>query len=395
MAWVSDAGGQEVESSPAQPFTTLGQLPQGPGGPSGRPRANSDSDEPGPPSATCGASAGELAGGRSSSKSLEDDEHSTASETSKIGRCESRFFKVRIQPPTPVIMDSAVQRHAFANAPLPLGMGSLKARVIRSHRGMILTGHRFSLFIEMDDGNLVFICAGEKQVAKRARGPYYALTSKQWDFDRGSEFYLGRLQGNVLCTQYELHGRPPQSKRCSPEEGREELAMVRFRKPGDAPRSMEIAVPYVEDGGSRWECRPRHRREGLSCAWDSDNTVEANSSDSDGPSPLGAPATPTVQAGRWHRVVSLQPRWDETRQVYTMDFNGRVKRCSSKNFQLAMADHNFKPLEAGNEIAMQFGRVAEDVFSLDVCFPFSPMQALAMSLSMFDSRIAERLRMHY
>jgi hypothetical protein len=39
-------------------------------------------------------------------------------------------------------------------------------------------------------------------------------------------------------------------------------------------------------------------------------------------------------------------------------------------------------------IAVQFGRVAKDEFTMDMQWPISPFQAFAITLSSFDSKIA-------
>lgn len=39
-------------------------------------------------------------------------------------------------------------------------------------------------------------------------------------------------------------------------------------------------------------------------------------------------------------------------------------------------------------IVMQFGRVAEDVFTLDFNYPLCALQAFAIGLSSFDSKLA-------
>lgn len=39
-------------------------------------------------------------------------------------------------------------------------------------------------------------------------------------------------------------------------------------------------------------------------------------------------------------------------------------------------------------IVMQFGRVAEDVFSMDYSFPMCAIQAFAITLSSFDGKLA-------
>lgn len=39
-------------------------------------------------------------------------------------------------------------------------------------------------------------------------------------------------------------------------------------------------------------------------------------------------------------------------------------------------------------IVMQFGRIAEDVFTMDYRYPMCPLQAFAIALSSFDSKLA-------
>lgn len=46
------------------------------------------------------------------------------------------------------------------------------------------------------------------------------------------------------------------------------------------------------------------------------------------------------------------------------------------------------PRPAEDYIVMQFGRVAEDVFSMDYSFPLCALQAFAVTLSSFDGKLA-------
>lgn len=52
-----------------------------------------------------------------------------------------------------------------------------------------------------------------------------------------------------------------------------------------------------------------------------------------------------------------------------------------KNFQII---HDNDP----DYIVMQFGRVAEDVFTMDYNYPMCALQAFAIALSSFDSKLA-------
>lgn len=46
------------------------------------------------------------------------------------------------------------------------------------------------------------------------------------------------------------------------------------------------------------------------------------------------------------------------------------------------------PTPAADYIVMQFGRVAEDIFTLDYNYPMCALQAFAIGLSSFDSKLA-------
>ncbi|XP_036421503.1 protein king tubby 2-like [Colossoma macropomum] len=58
------------------------------------------------------------------------------------------------------------------------------------------------------------------------------------------------------------------------------------------------------------------------------------------------------------KLETKEPTWSKEKEAYVMDFNGRVKKGSVKNFQLAC------PASPDEEV-MQFGRVDEDRFVLD------------------------------
>ncbi len=59
----------------------------------------------------------------------------------------------------------------------------------------------------------------------------------------------------------------------------------------------------------------------------------------------------------------------------------RVTQASVKNFQI-VHDNDL------DYIIMQFGRVAEDVFTMDYRYPMCALQAFGIALSSFDSKLA-------
>ena len=94
-------------------------------------------------------------------------------------------------------------------------------------------------------------------------------------------------------------------------------------------------------------------------------------------------------------LQSRKPRWSEQLEAWTMDFKGRVKKASKKNFQLISAtDVESSSLDVtaddddDGKVLMLFGKVSRDRFSLDFAPPLSIVQALAIALTTFTDKIA-------
>jgi len=81
-------------------------------------------------------------------------------------------------------------------------------------------------------------------------------------------------------------------------------------------------------------------------------------------------------------LVNKSPHWNEALRCWCLDFRGRVKLASVKNFQLV------KEGDEDSKVNMQFGKFSKDLFILD----FNPMtmsaiQAFAVALTTFDSKV--------
>lgn len=76
------------------------------------------------------------------------------------------------------------------------------------------------------------------------------------------------------------------------------------------------------------------------------------------------------------------PHWNEALRCWCLNFRGRVKLASVKNFQLV------RDGDAEERVIMQFGRVERDAFILDFNpTALSAVQAFAIALSTFDSKL--------
>ncbi|KAL2510587.1 Tubby-like F-box protein 3 [Abeliophyllum distichum] len=82
------------------------------------------------------------------------------------------------------------------------------------------------------------------------------------------------------------------------------------------------------------------------------------------------------------------PRWHEQLQCWCLNFKGRVSVASVKNFQLVASVENGAGGQEHENVILQFGKVAKDVFTMDYQYPISAFQAFAICLSSFDTRSA-------
>lgn len=93
------------------------------------------------------------------------------------------------------------------------------------------------------------------------------------------------------------------------------------------------------------------------------------------PAPPPAPLPPVV-------LHNKSPHWNDGLRCWCLNFRGRVKLASVKNFQLVRED------DEAERVVMQFGKVDTDAYILD----FKPtvltaFQAFAICLSTFDSKL--------
>jgi hypothetical protein len=93
------------------------------------------------------------------------------------------------------------------------------------------------------------------------------------------------------------------------------------------------------------------------------------------PPPPGAPPPPT-------RLRNKAPHWNEALRCWCLNFRGRVKLASVKNFQLVHAG------DPAARVVLQFGRVGRDAFVLDFDpTALSAVQAFAAALTTFEGRV--------
>jgi tubby-related protein 1 len=85
------------------------------------------------------------------------------------------------------------------------------------------------------------------------------------------------------------------------------------------------------------------------------------------------------------------PKFNEGSKKFSMNFYGRVKVASIKNFQLYHQNERKKICHLtilsllADFTILQFGRTGQDTFALDVFYPLTPIEAFSIALTTFDA----------
>ncbi|XP_053780260.1 tubby protein homolog isoform X4 [Desmodus rotundus] len=301
----------------------------------------------------------------------EDENSSSSSQLNSNTRPSSATSKKSIREaasaPSPTAPEPSVDIEVqdleeFALRPAPQGI-TIKCRITRDKKGMDRGMYpTYFLHLDREDGKKVFLLAGRKR--KKSKTSNYLISVDPTDLSRGGDSYVGKLRSNLMGTKFTVYdnGVNPQKASSTLESGtlRQELAAVCYETNVlgfKGPRKMSVIVPGMNMVHERVCIRPRNEHETLLARWQNKHT---------------------------ETIIELQnktPVWNDDTQSYVLNFHGRVTQASVKNFQII---HGNDP----DYIVMQFGRVAEDVFTMDYNYPLCALQAFAIALSSFDSKLA-------
>lgn len=239
-----------------------------------------------------------------------------------------------------------------------------KCRITRDRKGMDRGLYpTYFLHLERDYGKKVFLLAGRKR--KKSATSNYLISTDPTDLSRNAESFVGKLRSNLLGTQFTVYDNGISPRRSA--SNREETKMPRQELAGviydtnvlgfKGPRKMTVILPGMTVDQQRVNIYPQDESEGLIECWKAknmDNLIELH---------------------------NKTPVWNDDTQSYVLNFHGRVTQASVKNFQIVHdSDTEY--------VVMQFGRVAEDVFTMDYRYPMCALQAFAIALSSFDGKLA-------
>ncbi|KAF5929637.1 hypothetical protein HPG69_002358 [Diceros bicornis minor] len=289
----------------------------------------------------------------------EEEEEVVTRNSNQKGKAKGKGKKKEERAPSPPV--EVDEPREFVLQPAPQGR-TVRCRLTRDKKGMD-RGLYPSYFLHLDtEKKKVFLLAGRKR--KRSKTANYLISSDPTNLSRGGENFIGKLRSNLLGNRFTVfdNGQNPQHRGGSADVGslRQELAAVIYETNVlgfRGPRRMTVIIPGMNADNQRVPIRPRNASDGLLVRWQN-KTLES--------------------------LIELHnkpPVWNEDSGSYTLNFQGRVTQASVKNFQIVHADDP-------DYIVLQFGRVAEDAFTLDYRYPLCALQAFAIALSSFDGKLA-------
>ncbi|XP_056606784.1 tubby-related protein 1-like isoform X1 [Triplophysa dalaica] len=286
----------------------------------------------------------------------EESEESESEVTQKKKKGKGKKTKKEERAPSPPVEFDNLEE--FVLQPAPQGV-TVKCRMTRDKRGMD-RGLYPTYYLHLDNDKKVFLLAGRKR--KKSTTSNYLISIDPTDLSRGGENFIGKLRSNLMGTKFTVFDNALHPDRALPDmsNARQELAAIIYETNVlgmKGPRRMIIVVPGMNKDGERVPIRPRSDNDGLLAKHQNRNM---------------------------ENLIELRnktPVWNEETASHVLNFNGRVTQASIKNFQIV---HNKDP----DYIVMQFGRVADDAFTLDYRYPLCAVQAFAIALSSFDGKIA-------
>ena len=219
-------------------------------------------------------------------------------------------------------------------------------------------GGRFpTYYLYMEEGERFLMSARKR---KRNKSSNYLISTDIEDLNRDSETFFGKARSNFVGTEFTLYDDGVSSRKAGTNDLhlRKELGCVTYETNvfgTKGPRKMECYVPSLKDGEER------------SFLDDSVGLLES------------------YKLGDRRGIMALrnkQPHWNEDLCAYCLNFNGRVSKASVKNFQLEEMNGR------GEIIYLQFGKIDDDIFTMDFQYPLSALQSFMICLTSFDNKMA-------
>lgn len=187
--------------------------------------------------------------------------------------------------------------------------------------------HYFQMILDNDPTLQLF-------AVRMSENGNFLLSKNINNFNKFSEDYVGEIEANFWGTQFEIY-----------DNGVEKGILENLPKCIFSERKLLGKIIY--DTNIMGEC-PRYFK----------TELYTNSSDN----------TPVK-----HLIKNLDPEWNVKLNCYCLNFYGRVKKASARNFQMVFSDEQ-------EDILLQHGKENSNEFNIDFREPFNYVTSFAHSL---------------
>ncbi|KAL5040177.1 hypothetical protein BDV3_002451 [Batrachochytrium dendrobatidis] len=243
-----------------------------------------------------------------------------------------------LSPISPVVnmqkMPSLTVENYFLRLPKE---GVLRCRLTRKKNLLDKANPTYLLYNELEDK---FMLSGKKKLISKS--VHYIISDSSEDISKDSPHYLAKLKGNFKRNSFIMTDTRSAIKQ-------RELTCVNYSK-NVLPRELQVVIPApIID-------------ESAESGFSTDIMVD-------------------VKSKNTNKLLFLKnkpPRWNEQTQSHCLNFGGRVTQPSIKNMQLIAENDE-------NHIVLQFGRCGPDLFTLDVRWPMTPIEAFSIALTTFEA----------
>jgi tubby-related protein 1 len=277
-----------------------------------------------------------------------------------------------------VNLDDPKYMRSFLTKPCPKGLGTIECSIKRNKTIKNVLFPEYRMYLRSSDGGKTELCLMTSKKRAGSTTSNYLISMGRNDHDRSSENVIGKLRSNFLGTEYHIYddGKNPEFDESHYDEKNDggeitdrseircELGAILYAASttlgAKGPRKMSCVISKVDDYGNPLKVWQPMKKD--------DESISKFLK---------------TEVGTKDKVVLLEnkpPSWNNDVKAYVLNFNGRVTMASVKNFQLCTRDDDGKQI-------MQFGRVGDDEFNLDVQWPMSLLQAFSIALSSFDSKL--------
>lgn len=230
-------------------------------------------------------------------------------------------------------------------------------------------GTHCSFQMHLENGD-VFLLAARRR--KKSKVSSYVISMDLEDLKRDTENCLAKLKANFVGTEYSLWAKGGSS---SFKKGYgDEQVCINFNPntftAKGRPREMFIISPIP---GSEWTPSDASASQSLSHCLEMARNKEL----------------PPYLEKKLAMMTTKSPEYDEHMKAFTLDFHGRVREASVKNFQLVHWDHNTD--RQGSNVVLQFGKIEEDCYALDFTYPLTIEMAFSIALASLDTKLCYTL----